>query len=217
MHFLDAWTRLSPLELGRFLLAPICVAIAIVLPGRRIAALASVGLAIASLITPDPGPLPLVVGWLLLWLALAAYLTRASSDPPPDPSVRRGGIESGAVGLLLGLAMLTLLVAALARADLDDRVSREASAGLLLITLGLIHLMLRRHVLRAALAYGAMGMGLERMVLTANAQQLPGGDAPAAAVWFASVLAIGIVARVARLRLGGGGGAWVTGAHDLHD
>jgi hypothetical protein len=217
VHFLDAWTRLSPFDLARFLLAPACVALAIVLPGRRIAALAALGLAAAALIHPDPGSIALAVGWSLLWLALAAFLTRAPSDPPSDPSTRRGGIESGAVGLLLGLAVLTLLVAALARADLDDRVSREASAGLLLITLGLVHLMLRRHVLRAGLAFGAMGMGLDRMVRIANAQQLPGGTVSAAAVWFASVIAIAMVARIARLRLEAGGGAWVSGAHDLHD
>ena len=222
MHFLDAWTRLSPDEFARLMLAPACVALAILLPGRRASALACLGLAVAVLIAPDPiglgapGFLASRIAWALLWLVLAAVLGRAPGDAVRDPSSRHGGIESGAVGLLLGLALFTLLVAALARADLDERISREASYALLLIALGLLHLMLRRHVLRATLAFGALGLGLDRLVRTAGAQQLP-NDARPMAVVLGTALAVALVARIARLRLGGGAGAWVSGAHDLHD
>jgi hypothetical protein len=222
VHFLDAWIRLSPDELARLMLAPACVALATVLPGRRASALACLGLAVAVLIAPDPdalsasGFLASRIAWALLWLVLAGVLARSPADAFRDWSSHRGGIESGAVGLLLGLALLTLLVAALARADLDERISREASYGMLLIALGLLHLMLRRHVLRATLAFGALGLALDRLVRTAGEQQIP-NDARPLAVWLATALAIALVARIARLRLAGGGGAWVGGAHDLHD
>ena len=217
MHFLDAWTRLSPLDLARLLTAPACVLLSIVLPGRRAALLASLGLAVATPLIPGAAPLVLRVAWMVLWLGLAAVLARAAEDPPPDMSLRRGGFESGAVGLLLGVALLTLLIAAIARADLDERVGREASYGVLLIALGLVHLMLRRHVQRAAIAFGAMGLGLDRLARTAEAQQLRVEGMRPGAVWVATLLALALVSRIARLRTEAGGGAWVSGAHDLHD
>ena len=234
MHFLDAWTRLAALDLARLLAAPFFVALSIALPGRRAAALSCLGLAAAALIVPGVGaanspaasswfgaltPAALIarIAWTLLWLALAATVARATEDPPSDPSARRGGLESGTVGLLLGFALLLLLVAAVARQNLEERSSREASYALLLIVLGLVHLMLRRHVLRATIAFGAMGMGLDRIARAADAEQLPGSSTPALAVWIATALAFALVARIARLRLRGGGGAWVSGAHDLHD
>ena len=223
MHFLDAWTRLSPNDFARLIIAPASVTLSMVLPGRRASAAACLGLAAAALIAPDPAAAALSetilprIAWALLWIALAAAITRVPADPPPDSSMRRGGVESGAVGLLLGLALFTLLVAALARADLDERLSREASYALLLMALGLVHLMLRRHVLRAALAFGALGFGLDRLVRAAQAQQLPGEEVQPLAVWLATALALLLVVRIARLRLDAGGGVWVNSAHDLHD
>src|SRR5262249_39600712 len=163
---LDAWTLIAPEDFARLLLAPACVILSIVLPGRRGSGIACVGLAVAALIAPDPAGQPLLAtfaersAWAALWVALAGAVTRLPPDPDRVGALRRGGMESGTVGLLLGLALLTLLVAALARADLDERLSRESSYALLLISLGLIHLMLRRHVLRAAVAFATLGFGL---------------------------------------------------------
>ncbi len=217
MHFLDAWTRLSPADLARFMAAPALLALAIVLPGRRASGAACFLLAAASLIAPNPVPLALRVLWALLWLALASGIVRSAPDPPADPTVRRGGVESGAVGLLLALALFLLLVAAVARQNLDEAASREASYALLLISLGLLHLMLRRHILRAAVAFAAMGLGLDRLARAAAGQQLPGEVRGEIGVWIATALAVSLVLRIARLRLDGGGGTWVSGAHDLHD
>lgn len=217
MHFLDAWIHLAPSDLARLILAPASLALAIVLPGRRPSAAACFGLAAAALITPGAEGWLHRAAWALLWLWLASAILRASPDPPSDPTVRRGGVESGAVGLLLGFALMLLLIAAVARQNLDEAPARDSSYALFLITLGLLHLMLRRHVLRAAVAVGAMGLGLDHLVRAAEAQQIPGAAVPALGVWIGTTLAVALVLRIGRLRLEGGGGAWVSGAHDLHD
>jgi hypothetical protein len=217
VHFLDAWTRLAPSELARLMLAPASLALSIVLPGRRASAIACFGLAIAALITPGAESVLHRLPWALLWLLLASAFLRAQPDPPADPTMRRGGVESGAVALLLGFALMLLLIAAVARQNLDEAPTRDSSYALFLITLGLLHLMLRRHVMRAAVAFGAMGLGLDRLMLAAEAQQLPGAAVPSLAVWTGTAIAVALVLRIARLRLEGGGGAWVSGAHDLHD
>ncbi|MGH7741363.1 MAG: hypothetical protein ACRENS_05005, partial [Candidatus Eiseniibacteriota bacterium] len=183
MHFLDAWTRLAPAELARLILAPASLALAIVLPGRRRSAIACLGLAIAALIMPGDESLIHRLAWTLLWLLLASSILRASPDPPADPTVRHGGVESGAVALLLGFALMLLLIAAVARQNLEEAPTRDSSYALFLVALGLLHLMLRRHVLRASVAIGAMGLGLDRLNLAAEAQQLPGAAMPALAVW----------------------------------
>jgi hypothetical protein len=217
MHFLDAWTKLAPSELARLILAPASLALAIVLPGRRASVIACMGLAAAALIQPGAEGALHRLAWTLLWLLLASAILRSQPDPPADPALRRGGVESGAVGLLLGFALMLLLIAAVARQNLDESPTRDSSYALFLVTLGLLHLMLRRHVLRAAVAIGAMGLGLDRLMLAAEAQQLPGSATPALAMWTGTALAVALVLRIARLRLEGGGGAWVSGAHDLHD
>jgi hypothetical protein len=217
VHFLDAWTRLAPAELARLILAPVSLTLAIVLPGRRPSAFACFGLAAAALLTPGAEGVFHRLAWMLLWLLLASSILRARPDPPADPTMRRGGLESGAVGLLLGVALMLLLIVAVARQNLDEAPTRDSSYALFLVTLGLLHLMLRRHVSRAAVAIGAMGLGLDRLMLAAEAQQLPGAPVPTLAVWIGTALAVALVLRIGRLRLEGGGGAWVSGAHDLHD
>jgi hypothetical protein len=217
VHFLDAWTQLAPADLARYFALPFFIAMLIVLPGRRPSAAGCMGLALSSLASPDPTPLVARIAWALLWLALAIAIVRWTPDPPPDPGFRRGGVESGAVGLLLALALLLLLVAAVARQNLPEALSRESSYALFVIVLGLLHLMLRRHVLRASIAMGAMGMGLDRLVRLADTEQLPGAAASSLGVWLATAFAVALVVRIARLRSLAGGGAWVSGAHDLHD
>ena len=217
MHFLDAWTHLASSDLARLILAPASLALAIVLPGRRASTIGCIGLAVAALIQPGAEGVLHRLAWSLLWLLLASAILRSRPDPPSDPALRRGAVESGAVGLLLGFALMLLLIAAVARQNLDEGPTRDSSYALFLVTLGLLHLMLRRHVLRAAVAIGAMGLGLDRLLLAAEAQQLPGSAVPLLAVWTGTALAVSLVLRIARLRLEGGGGAWVSGAHDLHD
>ena len=217
MHFLDAWTRLAPSDLARLMLAPASLALAIVLPGRRASAIACLGLAAAALIVPGAESLLHRLAWTLLWLLLTSAILRAEPDPPADPGVRRGGVESGAVALLLGFALMLLLIAAVARQNLDEGPTRDSSYAIFIVALGLLHLMLRRHVMRAAVAIGAMGLGLDRLMLAAEAQQIPGSAIPSLAVWAGTGLAVALVLRIGRLRLEGGGGAWVSGAHDLHD
>jgi hypothetical protein len=216
MHFLDAWSRLTPLELARTGAVPAFVLISIAFAGRRAALFTSIALAVWSLFPLGAVPWEIRLAWSLLWLAYARTLAKSADDPPPDSSARRGGFESGAVGLLLGVALLLLLVAAVARQDLPDAESRETSYGLLLIGLGLIHLMLRRHVLRAAVAFGVMGMGLDQLTRSAAAQQLPVDRARIIAVPIGAALAMALVTRIARSR-SDNGSAWVSGAHDLHD
>jgi hypothetical protein len=216
VHFLDAWTHLALPDLVRYLAVPFLLAMQIVLPGRRPSAAGCLGLAGAALAAPNPIPLEARIAWALLWLGLGVTVLRWTPDPPPDPGSRRGGVESGAVGLLLALALVLLLVAAVARQNLPEAASRESSYALFLIALGLLHLMLRRHVLRAAVAMAAMGVGLDRLMRLADAEQLPGTASSALGVWLATAFAVSLVVRIARLRALAGG-AWVSGAHDLHD
>src|SRR5437773_1502173 len=98
---------------------------------------------------------PVGVGWAALW-GVVAWNAR----PAPRARARGtpGGTESGVVGLMLGLALLALLLAAVARLDLDAAGSRGASYGVLLLCLGLLHLMLRRDVTRAGVAFAGMGL-----------------------------------------------------------
>ena len=108
MHFLDAWSRLVPLDFARLLVPFAALALAILLPGRRVAALAALGVAFSMPLAFEIAELPLRLGWMLLWLAIAARVGSAESDPEPDPTARPGGFESGAVGLMLGLALFVL-------------------------------------------------------------------------------------------------------------
>jgi hypothetical protein len=140
----------------------------------------------------------------------------APANAPPR-AAPPGAWESGAVGLLVGLALLMLMVASLARQDLEPVVGRRVVMALLLLGLGVLHLMLRGHVRRAAIAFGALGLGLQVLDGTARGSRAGGLGARARR-------------RVARDRGGGGAGAearpraralrgspWVSDAHDLHD
>ena len=69
----------------------------------------------------------------------------------------------------------------MARLDLDGELTRRASGGVLLVALGLVHLMLRRHAVRAAAAFAAMGLGLQLLDGAVRAVVV-GGAAPAGLV-----------------------------------
>jgi hypothetical protein len=108
-------------------------------------------------------------------------------------------------------------VAGVARLDLESELTRRSSYGVLLVSLGFLHLMLRRHAARAAAAFAAMGLGLQvlqgvvRRVVTAS-----GPPAPALPL-LATALAVALALRVASVRESALGSSWVSDAHDLHD
>jgi lipopolysaccharide export LptBFGC system permease protein LptF len=89
--------------------------------------------------------------------------------------------------------------------------------GLLLIGLGVLHLMLRRHVRRAAIAFAAMGLGLQVLDGVARSAQIAGSAPPTAAVWLATAIAVALVIKLGRARERYARGPWVSDAHDLHD
>jgi hypothetical protein len=125
-------------------------------------------------------------------------------------------MEPGTVGLLIGIALLALLLAAVARQDLAPEETRRVAYGLLLIDLGLLHLMLRRHALRAAVAFGALGLGVQVLDGMARAGEM--GVAPSSpGVALATAVAVAITVRLAGSREAAAGTAWVSDAHDLRD
>jgi hypothetical protein len=217
VHFFDAWTRLPIADLARLSLPLLFLFFSIALPGPRPAALAALGVAAVLPLLPEVASLPLRMGWALLWLAVAFRIARPTGEFENDPAARPGGVESGGVGVLLGLSLLVLLTAAIARQDLVPDDSRRISFGVALLCLGLVHLMVRRHLLRAAVAFAALGLGLEVIRQAAIASELNPVRAGAGGVLLATALAVAMLGRLADVRERAGGTAWVSQAHDLHD
>ena len=218
MHFLDAWSALSLFDLVR-LLAPLgFLAVGTFLPGAAVARVAALGVAAGVPFLKELAEPPWVVaGWTALWL-FVAWRAVGRRDPAPRPIRSPGGVvESGAVGILLGLALLALLIAGVARQDMSPEDSRRASYGCMFLGLGLLHLMLRGNLRRAAIGLAALGLGLEVLDGAARAAALPGAATGGAWVLFAASLAIALVMRVAAGRERHARSARVRDAHDLHD
>ena len=217
MHFVDAWTSLPPFEL-LLLLAPGAIAIvAMLLPGRAIARYASVGIAFMAPMLTELGPPAVRVAWCALWLGVA-IVSGIKRDPlPRGEHSRPGAVESGAVGLLLGLVLLVLLSVALGRQDLPPERTRPAALGLLLLVAGVAHLTLRRDALRGAMAFATIGLGLQWLDAAERQVVLEAAGAPAGVILLATALAVALAARVALVRQRDAGSAWVSHAHDLHD
>jgi hypothetical protein len=218
VHFLDAWTALSFIDQIRLIAPAIVMALAIVLPGRSIAALLALLLAVtvplSGTLPPGPG---LAFGWAALWLAVAGILLRAARGGMRRPAEGRGGLESTLAGLLLGVPLFALLAVAIARQDLPTAATRAATAGTLYITFGLVHLMVRRHLLRSALGWGFAGVGLQALQ-SASAITLPANLAPPPGLaLIATATALALVLRIALARARWAGSAWLSDAHDLHD
>jgi hypothetical protein len=216
VDFLDAWTTLDPLALVRLLAPAVAVALSVILPGRRPARVAALGVAVALPFVPGSGPWPVTAGWCALWLGVAWLAGRA--EPRDDPAAPRAGgsIESGVVGLVLGLALAALVVAAVARADLVAAEDRFATVGVLLLGLGLVHLMLRRHARRATFSFATLGLALQGLESAARATQGPQAPPPGAALG-ATVIGVALAAAVAQARSLSAGSDRVSLAHDLHD
>jgi hypothetical protein len=217
VRFLESWAILPPLDLIRLVILPAVLALALVLPGRRAARGASLGVAVAVLLAPDfVGGGWRSAAWAALWAAIAWV---AGSGPRVRaPSGARGAwLEAGGIGIMLVVVLMVLLVAGVARQGLADETARRASYGLLVLGLGLLHLVVRVNIRRAAVAWGAIGLGLQVLQGAAAASMLHEPPAPPAAVIAAVAIAIALAQRLSSTRLRIGAGARVTDAHDLHD
>jgi len=212
------WFGLPPQDLLRFMLPAALLTLATVLPGRGVARAASFGVALAlPFLRPLDTPAPITVAWSALWLLIAWQVGLPAPANAPPPPRRPGAWESGAVGLLVGLAFLMLMVASLARQDLEPVVGRRVVMALLLLGLGVLHLMLRGHVRRAAIAFGALGLGLQVLDGTARGSELAGSAPAHGGVWLATAVAVALVLRLGHARERFAGSPWVSDAHDLHD
>jgi hypothetical protein len=217
VHLLESWSEFSQIELIRWFLPVICATALVVLPGRRVARVGAAAMAVSLLITPGyvAGQLRLF-GWVLLWAFLAWWLGRPPANPA-SPVRRLGFLEAGAVGLLLGLALFALLGAALARQGLAGEEGRRALLGLLLLCLGMLHLMMRGHATRSALAFAILGLGLREIQLAAQRTLLPDSGDRGTGIFAATVIAVGLALRIGRTRETVATSPWVGDAHDLHD
>jgi hypothetical protein len=219
MHILDAWMELSPWDLGR-LLGPVALLVASAfLPGQRLGQVTALGVAAAiPLLRELAAPPPLAIAWTLLWMLLALWRPGATEETARRPLARlRGVAETGTVGLALGVALALLLITAVARQDMSSEDTRRASYGVAFLALGLLHLMLRRHIRRATTGFAAMGLGLQVLDGAAQAVQIQPAPTSAVALLIGTWLAVALALRLAIARERYAGTAWVSDAHDLHD
>lgn len=218
MHLLEAWTSLGPFHLARLLALPGAMLVAVLLPGRVLArGAALVGGAGVLLLSELAVPWWTRALWVLLWLGIAWQAGRPDPADALAAPARRRGVEAGAVALPLGLALLALMLAAVWRQTFEPDDARRASLGALLVGLGLLHLMMRRHVRRAVLAVGALGVGLELLTASARAADVVHEGAPAGTAWLATLLVLLLVVRVADGRARYAGSVFVSDAHELQD
>jgi hypothetical protein len=217
VHFVDAWAQLSALDLAR-LLGPLAVlGFATFVPGRAASRVAALLVAAVIPFWRELSSPPLMtIGWVALWLLLAVYFGRVRAARRPL-AASRGLFESGSVGILLGLSLGLLLVTAVARQDMSHEETRRASLAALLVVIGLLHLMLRRHIRSAMLGFAAFGLGLQMLDGAAQAAQLEPSTSTGAAILLSAWLAVLLASRVADARARYAGTAWVSDAHDLHD
>ena len=218
MEFLDCWTELALPDLLRLLAPALFLTVATLLPGVRIVRLAAIGVALTIPLVEELGVSPrFTLAWSALWL-LIAWGARGQEGAARRPlAARHGVLETSTVGLLLGLVLMTLLIAAVARQALSPEEARRASYGALLLMLGLLHLMLHGHVRRAGVAFGSLGLGLQVLESAAREAQVFVAINPGGSVLLATVLAAALAMRVAANRERLAGTAWVSDAHDLHD
>ena len=217
MHFLDAWIELSPFDAVR-LLGPLALLVASTfIPGRRVSRLAALGVAVAILPLRELAAPPIVsMAWVALWLLLV--LLPGEPGESGKPLARgRGVVESGAVGVLLGVALGLLLMTAVARQDMSHEETRRASLGAAFLVVGILQLMLRRHLRRALSGFATLGLGLQILHGAAQGAQLDPDPGIAFGLLVATWLTVVLGLRVATARERYAGSGWVSDAHDLHD
>lgn len=218
MNLFRLWFALPPQDLLRLLVPPALLVLATVLPGRGMARATAAGVGLTlPFLRPLETPALLTAAWSALWFVVAWQVGLPAPGSPPSAQKRTGAVESGTVGFLVGIALLLLMIMSLARQDLEPRVGRRVVLALMLIGLGVLHLMLRRHVRRAAIAFAALGLGLQVLDGVARGAQIAGSAPAHAAVWIATAVAVALVIKLGRTRERLAGGPWVNEAHDLHD
>src|SRR6516165_10807630 len=130
MHLLEAWTTLGPFHLARLLALPGAILVASLLPGRVLARGTAIVCALAvGLLDELAVPWWARGTWVVLWLVIAwqaGMPERADLLPSPP---RRRGFEAGAVALPLGIALLSLMLAAVWRQTFEADVARRAARG----------------------------------------------------------------------------------------
>jgi hypothetical protein len=215
VQFFDAWLELTVVDLVRVALPLVLALLPVLVPGPRVTWLCSAAMApVTALAMLGRSPTWVAAGWGLLWLALAFRLRRTGGRGTAPAA---SGAEPGLVGMGLGLALLAFLVAGIARQDLSESATRLTSSGVALLASGLLHLMLRRHAIRAAFGVLAMAFGLQLLQLAANAYEIPGTAPGHGGVLLGAALAGALVIRVGESRARFAGGPWVGDAHMLHD
>ncbi len=219
MHFLDAWLEIPPLDLARVLAPLALLGLSAFLPGMRLGQITALGVAAVLPVWPMLGASrPVVAAWFLLWLLIGLWRPAAPEESAARPLARSSGVaETHTVGLALGLVLTLLLIAAVARQDMSPADTRRASLGAALLAIGILHLMLRRHIRRAMNGFAAMGLGLQVLEGAARGAQIGPAPSSALALLVATWLGVGLSMRVAVARERYAGSAWVSDAHDLHD
>jgi len=219
VHFLESWTQLPPDHLLRWILPVGFIVFLVGVPGRNMARIGSVGVALALALNPElvPGA-GLRWGWIALWFLLAWGIgSDARSLLRTSMARRLGWLETGTVGLMLGLALLALLLIAIARQDLPPDPGRRASYGVLVLCLGVLHLMMRRHTVRAAVGFAVLGLGLQVIERVAHDALIPAPGETPYGILLASALTCALAVRMGRTREHVASSPWVGDAHDLHD
>lgn len=216
MRFLESWTVLAAGDLVR-LLAPLLFAGLLVgIPGRASARFAALGIAAGVFVAPELIPSPGVhAAWIAIWAGIAWTVGRGA--PTPRASRRLGLLESGAIGFLIGVALLVILLATFGRQDLPHDETRRTTLGLALVVIGLLHLMTRRHTVRAAAGLALMGLGLQIVDVVAWETLVFREHGPSPAIAGATAIAAALVVRIGRVRERVATSPWVGDAHDLHD
>jgi len=218
VHFLDAWRTAPPLELIATL--ALVVMLAVPLFVRHWQALWLVALVSAYQmhgVTPARAPLVLWLGWAALWLFVAMFSQREWVRGEKTLGMGGGRFEAGLIGLSLGLAFLALLVIGVARQDLSAVATRGVTLALVVMAIGLVHLMLHRHIRRAAFGLVTLGFGVQLLELAAGALELPGTYHAAPGVLVGTALAASAALRLGAARETATGSPWVSDAHELHD
>jgi hypothetical protein len=217
MRFVEAWASLPPLDVFRLFVPAAVLSLACVLPGRPIARATAITFAIASLLMPEIGEPPIRLGWAVLWGVVAAAAGGSALAEGGPRTGKRGAVEAGAVGMLLGLGLLVILVVAIAGQGLPPQRTRQASYGVFLMGTGLVHLMLGRDVVRGAVSFAAIGLGLHWLERAAGDAVLA-EDEPFGVMAFAATAAVVVLCmRIVAVRRLAGGTPSVSHAHDLHD
>jgi len=217
MNHVATWADLSTGDVVLWLLPLAVLAVSLLAPGRRAAVASAASVAIALPLIPDHNvPWVMIGAWTGLWIVVATILLMARA-PAQRWVGKPSGFESGAVGLMLGVALLALLLAAIVRQRLPIEFGLRSALGLSFLAFGLLHLMLRRDSMRAVVAFAALGLGIQWLDWSARDVLLPFERRDPWITLLATAVAVGLMTRIAYARQREAGSSWVSDAHDLHD